>query len=117
MPPSDECAPPKHSRGEYGSAPKPSVPPGPATSMGTSGGGPEGTKPTSHWWEPLPWLLQNGVALEEAQRGAGDWPLKGHQDPKSTWLHPQLLSVSPAQMRSPETVTFNFSRAAAVIMV
>lgn len=100
MPPSDECAPPKHSRGEYGSAPKPSVPPGPATSMGTSGGGPEGTKPTSHWWEPLPWLLQNGVALEEAQRGLGTGPSKGTRTPKapgsipSYFLFP-LLKCAP----------------------
>ena len=117
MPPSDECAPPKHSRGEYGSAPKPSVPPGPATSMGTSGGGPEGTKPTSHWWEPLPWLLPTLEPLEEAQPGAGAWPLEGHQDPKSAWLHPQHHCVSPAQKRSPRTVALSFSRAAALVVV
>ena len=98
-------------------APKPSVSPGPAPSLGSSGGGPGGTKPTPHWWEPLPRLLPTLEPLEEAQPGAGAWPLNGHQDSKSAWLHPQQRSVSPAQKRSPGTVPFNFSRAAAVIVV
>ena len=67
------------------SASKTSVPPGPTPSMGTSGGGPGGTEPTSHWLEPLSWLLQNPEPLEEAQFHGSGMGSAGSLDPLSIW--------------------------------
>ena len=67
------------------SASKTSVPPGHTPSMGTSGGGPASTEPTSHWLEPFSWLLQNAEPLEEAQFHGSGMGSAGSLDPLSIW--------------------------------